>query len=88
MTRPEKTHFLSYNPLAYRHKSSLNQAFCVAELPHDFSGHPVVNAQNPGPKSGVLIVRDTGIEPVTSSVSGKRATAAPIALYSFVAPEP
>ena len=25
-------------------------------------------------------VRDTGIEPVTSSVSGKRATAAPIAL--------
>ncbi len=27
-----------------------------------------------------LSVRDTGIEPVTSSVSGKRATAAPIAL--------
>ena len=27
-----------------------------------------------------LLVRDTGIEPVTSSVSGKRATAAPIAL--------
>jgi hypothetical protein len=26
------------------------------------------------------VVRDTGIEPVTSSVSGKRATAAPIAL--------
>ena len=25
-------------------------------------------------------MRDTGIEPVTSSVSGKRATAAPIAL--------
>jgi hypothetical protein len=28
---------------------------------------------------GVLLVGDTGIEPVTSSVSGKRATAAPIA---------
>src|SRR5690606_16827446 len=28
---------------------------------------------------GLLSVRDTGIEPVTSSVSGKRATAAPIA---------
>ena len=28
----------------------------------------------------VLVVGDTGIEPVTSSVSGKRATAAPIAL--------
>ncbi len=29
---------------------------------------------------GALLVGDTGIEPVTSSVSGKRATAAPIAL--------
>ena len=29
-------------------------------------------------------VRDTGIEPVTSSVSGKRATAAPIAQASEV----
>lgn len=29
--------------------------------------------------TGVVLVRDTGIEPVTSSVSGKRATAAPIA---------
>ena len=29
---------------------------------------------------GLCLVRDTGIEPVTSSVSGKRATAAPIAL--------
>ena len=29
---------------------------------------------------GFSFVRDTGIEPVTSSVSGKRATAAPIAL--------
>src|SRR5690606_25561297 len=28
--------------------------------------------------SGALLVGDTGIEPVTSSVSGKRATAAPI----------
>ena len=29
-------------------------------------------------------VRDTGIEPVTSSVSGKRATAAPIALNTIM----
>jgi hypothetical protein len=29
---------------------------------------------------GFRVVGDTGIEPVTSSVSGKRATAAPIAL--------
>ena len=29
---------------------------------------------------GVMLVGDTGFEPVTSSVSGKRATAAPIAL--------
>src|SRR5215217_5051754 len=28
---------------------------------------------------GLVVVGDTGIEPVTSSVSGKRATAAPIA---------
>ena len=32
------------------------------------------------PEGAVLLVGDTGIEPVTSSVSGKRATAAPIAL--------
>ena len=30
--------------------------------------------------SRIVSVRDTGFEPVTSSVSGKRATAAPIAL--------
>ena len=42
----------------------------------------------PSGSLGASSVRDTGIEPVTSSVSGKRATAAPIALYSFVAPEP
>ena len=30
-------------------------------------------------RTGGSVVRDTGIEPVTSSVSGKRATAAPIA---------
>src|SRR6476469_5069817 len=41
------------------------------------SGHPE-QRENPR-KSGGLVVRDTGIEPVTSSVSGKRATAAPIA---------
>ena len=34
-----------------------------------------------------LSVRDTGIEPVTSSVSGKRATAAPIALDTSSLPE-
>src|SRR5699024_12635952 len=42
----------------------------------------------PGGVPGASSVRDTGIEPVTSSVSGKRATAAPIALDSVVAPEP
>jgi hypothetical protein len=31
-----------------------------------------------------MLVGDTGIEPVTSSVSGKRATAAPIARGSGV----
>ena len=31
----------------------------------------------------MFLVRDTGIEPVTSSVSGKRATAAPIALATL-----
>ena len=36
------------------------------------------NEKTPG-NPGVFVVRDTGIEPVTSSVSGKRATAAPIA---------
>lgn len=34
--------------------------------------------KTPG-EPGVFVVGDTGIEPVTSSVSGKRATAAPIA---------
>ena len=37
--------------------------------------------ETPGQSRG-LLVRDTGIEPVTSSVSGKRATAAPIARFS------
>jgi hypothetical protein len=32
----------------------------------------------------VMLVGDTGIEPVTSSVSGKRATAAPIARVACV----
>ena len=35
-------------------------------------------------RTGALSVRDTGIEPVTSSVSGKRATAAPIALDTYL----
>jgi hypothetical protein len=34
---------------------------------------------------GSVLVGDTGIEPVTSSVSGKRATAAPIALPGLTA---
>lgn len=38
----------------------------------------VEHEKTPG-EPGFLSVRDTGIEPVTSSVSGKRATAAPIA---------
>jgi heavy metal translocating P-type ATPase len=40
----------------------------------------VENAKTPGQAEGFVdLVGDTGIEPVTSSVSGKRATAAPIA---------
>lgn len=35
--------------------------------------------RKPPASRGFQVVRDTGIEPVTSSVSGKRATAAPIA---------
>src|SRR5690606_38793935 len=35
--------------------------------------------ENPRSTGGFYVVGDTGIEPVTSSVSGKRATAAPIA---------
>lgn len=46
----------------------------IARVLHE----PLRNAENPR-KSGGFSVRDTGIEPVTSSVSGKRATAAPIA---------
>lgn len=38
------------------------------------------NAKAPG-RTGGFMVGDTGIEPVTSSVSGKRATAAPIARH-------
>ena len=40
----------------------------------------VVTSKPLARKLRALSVRDTGIEPVTSSVSGKRATAAPIAL--------
>ena len=42
---------------------------------------PRVHKKSPDlPSEDSILVRDTGIEPVTSSVSGKRATAAPIAL--------
>ena len=42
---------------------------------------PQVHKKSPDlPSEDSILVRDTGIEPVTSSVSGKRATAAPIAL--------
>ena len=37
------------------------------------------DATKAAPWGGLRVVGDTGIEPVTSSVSGKRATAAPIA---------
>src|SRR5690606_23096323 len=41
---------------------------------------PVRRRESPGSDGpGAVLVGDTGIEPVTSSVSGKRATAAPIA---------
>ena len=45
-------------------------------LNHD---HRVHNAKGPESLRGLSSVSDTGIEPATSSVSGKRATAAPIA---------
>src|SRR3954447_20771759 len=41
---------------------------------------PAASREPKNPRiSGGFLVGDTGIEPVTSSVSGKRATAAPIA---------
>ena len=43
------------------------------------AGLAPVNDETPGVTGGFISVGDTGIEPVTSSVSGKRATAAPIA---------
>ena len=50
--------------------------------PEEVTGsHPRVHKKSPDLASeDSILVRDTGIEPVTSSVSGKRATAAPIAL--------
>src|SRR3954451_17319497 len=40
---------------------------------------PPLGARKKQARGSCLMVGDTGIEPVTSSVSGKRATAAPIA---------
>ena len=50
--------------------------------PEEVTGSPPrVHKKSPDLTSeDSILVRDTGIEPVTSSVSGKRATAAPIAL--------
>ena len=50
--------------------------------PEEVTGSPPrVHKKSPDLASeDSILVRDTGIEPVTSSVSGKRATAAPIAL--------
>ena len=50
--------------------------------PEEVTGsHPPGHKKSPDlPSEDSILVRDTGIEPVTSSVSGKRATAAPIAL--------
>lgn len=45
-------------------------------------GRPAGTTEPPAAGPGVRVVGDTGIEPVTSSVSGKRATAAPIARCS------
>ena len=49
--------------------------------PEEVTGsHPRDTKKSPDLASeDSILVRDTGIEPVTSSVSGKRATAAPIA---------
>ena len=49
--------------------------------PEEVTGSPPGHKKSPDLASeDSILVRDTGIEPVTSSVSGKRATAAPIAL--------
>ena len=49
--------------------------------PEEVTGsHPGTQKSPDLPSEDSILVRDTGIEPVTSSVSGKRATAAPIAL--------
>ena len=49
--------------------------------PEEVTGSPPGTQKSPDlPSEDSILVRDTGIEPVTSSVSGKRATAAPIAL--------
>ena len=50
--------------------------------PEEVTGSPPrVHKKSPDLASeDSILVRDTGFEPVTSSVSGKRATAAPIAL--------
>jgi hypothetical protein len=53
---------------------------CLLLVPRMFLG----NGKRPpkGPLTCVFSVGDTGFEPVTSSVSGKRATTAPIARTS------
>ena len=51
--------------------------------PEEVTGSPPPGVHKKSPdltSEDSILVRDTGFEPVTSSVSGKRATAAPIAL--------
>ena len=60
-------------------------SYCAISLWYISFAHTVSMArgprktENPRFLGGFLRVSDTGIEPATSSVSGKRATAAPIA---------
>ena len=51
---------------------------CPTYVPREHH-NPTPKTKKPPASRGFQVVRDTGIEPVTSSVSGKRATAAPIA---------
>lgn len=65
---------------SYRHAHGCRIGIRSRGRPRRATWMNAINDEAPGVNRGLrLVVRDTGIEPVTSSVSGKRATAAPIA---------
>ena len=62
-------------------EAPINLSLAEGVSPRRSLVRPRVHKKSPDlPSEDSILVRDTGIEPVTSSVSGKRATAAPIAL--------